>query len=237
MHAIPADFFPVRRRWKSAALAIAVSALLHGGIWSVWMRLKPQPAIQDTPVQVIEAALVDAKPAAPPQPPAETAKPPPKLEKPPEKPALKPAVKPKPKPKPLPRPVQQTRAEPETEIAPAPAPSTAAVVPPTEAPIKAAPVSAPVVEASYRAPGLNNPPTRYPRLALERGWEGAVVVRVHVLPSGGAGEIKLERSSGHDLLDEATIEQVRNWRFAPARRGDSAIDSWVVIPIDYKLKH
>ena len=127
------------------------------------------------------------------------------------------------------------RAEPEPVQDNAP---TAPVEAPT-APVQgkaAAPPPAPFVEASYKAPGLNNPPTRYPRIALERRWEGKVTLRVQVMPNGSAGEIKIERSSGHGILDEATVEQVKNWRFVPARRGDRAVVSWVIVPIEYKLK-
>lgn len=62
-------------------------------------------------------------------------------------------------------------------------------------------------------------------------------MRVRVLANGSPGEIKVERSSGHELLDDSTVEQVQNWRFIPARKGDQPVDSWVIVPIEYKLKH
>ena len=31
-------------------------------------------------------------------------------------------------------------------------------------------------------------------------------------------------------------EAVARWRFVPARRGDSAIESWVLVPIVFKLQ-
>ena len=97
------------------------------------------------------------------------------------------------------------------------------------------PSPVPYIEASYRTPGLNNPPKRYPPIAQQRGWEGKVILKVKVLANGSAGEITVEKSSGHELLDEATIEQVRNWRFTPARRGNVAVDGTIFVPIEYNL--
>jgi protein TonB len=92
------------------------------------------------------------------------------------------------------------------------------------------------VEANYRSAALHNPPTRYPRLALERHWEGMVLLRVRVLANGTAGTVRIERSSGHEVLDESAGEQVKNWRFVPAREGNTPVDSWVIIPVEFKLK-
>ena len=237
MNSIRADFDPEAGQWKVPLLAIAISALLHGALWSLRPSLHSEAQIM--PPQVIEVSLIapQAAPAAPQparpevQPPPEPAKPQPEPERRVEKPAPKKPVKPKPTLRPQPKPAPPA----EPSLAPVQAPAA-----PVEAPIEAkaaAAVPAPFVEASYRSPSLNNPPTRYPRLALERQWEGTVTLRVQVLASGSAGEIKVERSSGHEILDEATVEQVKNWRFIPARRGIQTVVSWVIIPIQYKLKH
>jgi protein TonB len=236
MHSTRADFDPEAGQWKFSVLAIVISAVLHGAFWSLRPNLHSEPRV--TPPQVIEVALI-APQAAPQQaqpqvqPPPEPVKPQPKPKQPAEKPAPKKPVKPKPAVQPPPKPAPPVEPAPEPVQAPA-APG------PAEAPVQtkaAAPAPAPFVEASYRSPSLNNPPTRYPRLALERQWEGTVTLRVQVLASGSAGEIRIERSSGHEILDEATVEQVKSWRFVPARRGDQSVVSWVIIPIQYKLKH
>lgn len=170
----------------------------------------------------------------------EPPQPAPKLDKAPEKPVPKKPDKPKPLPKPKPK------SEPHPEAPPVPPvekvsapPESASPAPPaqSEQAKPEAPAPVPYVEASYKAPGLNNPPKRYPRVAQERQWEGTVTLNVLVLADGSPGEIRVERSSGHELLDEATIEQVKNWRFIPARKGDQAVPSRVVVPIEYKLKH
>jgi len=221
------------RSWLEPAFSIAAAAALHAAVWAAWIAIPANPEPVETPPQLVEVSLIAAQPEASPVPPQPQVQqpPPPK----PEKPAPKKPDKPKPKPKPKPA----VRPAP----APAPEPSQATLPSvPTDAPIApvqakpAAPAPAPFVEATYKAPGLNNPPTRYPRVALERRWEGKVTLRVQVMPNGSAGEIKIERSSGHEILDEATVEQVSNWHFIPARKGDQAVVSWVIVPIEYKLK-
>ena len=37
-------------------------------------------------------------------------------------------------------------------------------------------------------------------------------------------------------LDEAAQKTVRNWRFIPAKRGDTAVQSFVLVPIIFKLE-
>jgi protein TonB len=46
----------------------------------------------------------------------------------------------------------------------------------------------------------------------------------------------LKASSGYSRLDQSAINAVKNWRFIPAKRGEQAIDSWIVVPILFSLK-
>ncbi|PZE09556.1 energy transducer TonB, partial [Pseudomonas sp. 57B-090624] len=94
-----------------------------------------------------------------------------------------------------------------------------------------APVTPPSANAGY----LRNPAPEYPSFAQRRGWEGTVLLRVHVLASGSPSEVQIQKSSGRDLLDEAAIKAVKRWTFVPAKRGDVAQDGWVSVPIDFKL--
>lgn len=93
----------------------------------------------------------------------------------------------------------------------------------------------PLTEPSFGAAYLRNPPPTYPGVAQQRGWQGTVLLKVHVLASGRPDHVGLASSSGHGSLDEAALEAVTNWQFAPARRGDQAIDGWVQVPIEFKL--
>jgi periplasmic protein TonB len=83
---------------------------------------------------------------------------------------------------------------------------------------------------------LNNPKPHYPGIAKSRHWEGLVRLRVYVTPDGRCGNLNVQRSSGHDVLDESALAAVRNWRFVPGKRGDTPIASWVTVPIEFRLR-
>jgi len=93
----------------------------------------------------------------------------------------------------------------------------------------------PLVEARYDVAAFYNPKPPYPLAARRRGLEGRVLLAAHVRADGRCAEVRLRASSGHELLDAIALDTVRRWRFLPARRGDAAVDSWVEIPISFKL--
>ena len=68
------------------------------------------------------------------------------------------------------------------------------------------------------------------------GEEGKVILRVQVTPQGSASEVEIRTSSGSPRLDEAAQKTVRNWKFIPAKQGDTAVQSWVLVPIIFKLE-
>lgn len=77
----------------------------------------------------------------------------------------------------------------------------------------------------------------YPEQARRQGWEGRVVVRLEVLPSGVAGNISVDHSSGYKLLDEAAVQAVQEWRFVPAKDAASglAIPCITTVPLVFRL--
>jgi protein TonB len=83
---------------------------------------------------------------------------------------------------------------------------------------------------------LKNPRPSYPRIAQREGWEGSVLLRVRVLPSGKPGNIAVQKSSGRKILDEAAIDAVTSWTFIPATQGGASIEGWVTVPIDFRLQ-
>lgn len=104
------------------------------------------------------------------------------------------------------------------------------------APGERAPPAAPIAEARYGVQGLNNPKPPYPLAARRQGIEGRVLLAAHVRADGSCGDVKLKQSSGHSLLDRAALETVKRWRFLPATRAGRAIDSWVDVPIRFRLE-
>jgi protein TonB len=129
-----------------------------------------------------------------------------------------------------------------TPLASEAAPATAA---PDALPVAAAPASTPALAAPAAqekvseprgyAGYLDNPPPAYPPSAQKRGLEGQVVLKVHVLASGQPDSVTVARSSGHAILDDAALKAVTQWTFEPARRGQSAIDGWVQVPLNFKI--
>ncbi len=83
---------------------------------------------------------------------------------------------------------------------------------------------------------LNNPKPGYPEFAKRMGMEGTVMLKVLVSRQGTVLKIEVAHSSGYEILDKAAAEAVRNWRFIPARKGDSPIDQWVQVPVAFHLK-
>lgn len=83
--------------------------------------------------------------------------------------------------------------------------------------------------------GQNNPKPVYPRKALRQRKEGLVVLTLTVTVKGNASGVRVERSSGCALLDNAALKAVRQWRFIPAHMGKVAVSSQVEVPIRFRL--
>ena len=81
-----------------------------------------------------------------------------------------------------------------------------------------------------------NPKPLYPQEARKKGYEGEVLLRVEVLSNGRVGEIEVRRSSGHEVLDRSAIAAVKQWRFVPAKKGETPVPVWVNIPIAFQLR-
>lgn len=100
----------------------------------------------------------------------------------------------------------------------------------------APPAPAPAIEAHEGANYLKNPRPAYPAMAQRRGWEGEVLLRVRVAPDGRAAGAVVQRSSGHELLDQAAVDAVRSWLFVPARQEGVAVAGFVSVPITFRLQ-
>jgi protein TonB len=115
----------------------------------------------------------------------------------------------------------ETAAVPErTVAAPEPANAGAAALPPT----------------GFSAAYLRNPAPSYPLASRRAGEQGTVTLRVRVSPDGLATRVAVERSSRSQHLDAAALEAVKAWRFTPARRGADAVESWMLVPIVFRLE-
>ena len=77
------------------------------------------------------------------------------------------------------------------------------------------------------------------------GFSGGVMEQVasagigsfsYSTPQGTAESVEVRTSSGSQRLDDAAQKTVRNWKFIPAKRGDTAVQSFVLVPIIFKLE-
>jgi len=78
----------------------------------------------------------------------------------------------------------------------------------------------------------------YPEQARQAGREGTVVLKIQILENGRPGHVTVYRSSGSDLLDDAAVDAVRQWRFIPAKERESgqAIVCYTTMPVVFRLK-
>jgi protein TonB len=100
----------------------------------------------------------------------------------------------------------------------------------------ALPVTATETPASFRATYLQNPLPRYPMESRRAGEQGTVMLRVLVARDGTAARVEIDKSSGSPQLDTAARETVKAWRFTPGRRGAETIESWMVVPVVFRLE-
>jgi protein TonB len=199
---------------RSSLLGIVIGA--HVGIFLLILAVKTVvPQIMEMPLVV--DLLEPEAPKAP-------------------EPKLLPVVKPEPvrqKPTPAPKlPTPQIEAT-NSQV---PAPAAPFAAPPDIKPAPPAPAAEPVSQARFDADYLRNPSPSYPPLSRRMGEEGKVILRVSVSPHGTAESVEIKASSGSTRLDEAAQKTVRNWKFIPAKRGEIAVQSWVLVPIIFKLE-
>ena len=96
---------------------------------------------------------------------------------------------------------------------------------------------APKVELpSSSAEYLHNPKPAYPNISKRRGEQGTVTISVLIGMDGSAQDAKVKTSSGFELLDQAALNTVKNWRYVPGKRGGVPETMWFNVPINFVLE-
>lgn len=98
--------------------------------------------------------------------------------------------------------------------------------------IEAIRTNAPVPRPNPMLPHKIDP---YPVLAMRRHQEGAVVLKVLVLPNGQVGDVAIVRSSGFAQLDAAALTGVGGWYYVPAVRRHRPVPAWTLIRVRFAL--
>jgi protein TonB len=86
-------------------------------------------------------------------------------------------------------------------------------------------VSLPFINASRQS--HIGPPLEYPALALRRGYEGIVLIKIDVDRQGKVTHVQLLESSGYDILDQEVLKAAKKWLYKPAKKGNEPIEDSV----------
>ncbi len=76
----------------------------------------------------------------------------------------------------------------------------------------------------------------YPEGARALRHQGTVLLTVSVDSKGRVTSARISQSCGHPALDNAALNAVRAWQFAPAQQNGIAIAAQVEIPVGFRLE-
>ena len=235
---------------------LGLSVLLHGALLLALPRLPVTPPALPTIVASIRLVMPEASapaqpvPAAQPVPEPAPVPRPPRAERAEARPVLaapqpaKPLVRPRPAAAaPLESATQPTTppASPPampTEIAVA-APRSADPAPPATTPHPTAQRASTEAIDSYRRQltDLFAREHEYPRVAAMRGWEGEVRLRLRVARRGQLLGVRVDRSSGFEVLDQHALALLEgHGKLPPLPEALEVAEIEVVVPITYRLR-
>ena len=196
----------------------------------------PAPAAQPAPVQ----EALQAPAAAPRSPRAERAEARPVLATPqPARPALRQALAASPATPSEPVAVPVTPPAMPTELAAAPRAAEATAAPPATPPHPTAQRASTEAIDSYRRQltDLVAREHEYPRVAAMRGWEGEVRLRLRVARRGQLLGVRVDRSSGFEVLDQDALALLEgHGSLPPLPDALELAEIEVVVPITYRLR-
>jgi protein TonB len=75
----------------------------------------------------------------------------------------------------------------------------------------------------------------YPEAARRAGVQGTTLLRIHIEADGRVSDVTVERSAGHQGLDQAAAAAVRRWRFEPALNSAGAVSVWALVPVEFRI--
>ncbi|MDR7305015.1 protein TonB [Rhodoferax saidenbachensis] len=219
---------------RNTTIVVSVVLFHIAVLWALQTGLLRRVAEVIVPAEILVEMMSPPAPAPKPQPtpqPQVRAKTPaPK----PTPPTPTPAVTPQPAPAPLAL-APSAVAPPATSAAPTAAPATPATQA-TGSAVSAPPAPPKIELPSSDADHLNNPLPVYPLKSRQLGETGTTTLRVLIGADGLTKEVRVEKSSGFDRLDQAAIAAVTRWRFVPGKRDGVPVDMWKSQAIPFVLK-
>jgi periplasmic protein TonB len=92
----------------------------------------------------------------------------------------------------------------------------------------------PIVRAARPKGGYQVRPV-YPESARRAGIQGTTLLRIHIETDGRVSDISVERSAGHQSLDQAAADAVRRWRFEPALSSSGPVAMSALVPVEFRI--
>lgn len=78
---------------------------------------------------------------------------------------------------------------------------------------------------------------KYPALAKSTGFQGTVILKLHLSYLGELLDVSVKESSGYQILDEQTLKIAKGIAFYPPfPPAIEAKDTWLEIPVEYRLE-
>jgi protein TonB len=93
----------------------------------------------------------------------------------------------------------------------------------------------PYYKVEVKPQPINIPKPQYPDLARRAGIEGTTVVKALVDVDGSIIEVKVLKSSGNQMLDQAALAAAMRAKFTPAKQRDKYVRVYVSIPMRFQL--
>lgn len=94
----------------------------------------------------------------------------------------------------------------------------------------------PYYKVEVKPKPIYNPIPKYPELAKQAGIEGTTVIKMLVDIDGTVREVKILKSSGNQMLDQAALVAAKQSKFTPAKQRDKFVRVWVSRPFRFLLK-
>src|SRR5262245_25242438 len=94
--------------------------------------------------------------------------------------------------------------------------------------------SGPIVRAARPKGGYQVRPV-YPESARRAGVQGTTLLRIHIETDGRVSDVTVERSAGHQSLDQAAADAVRRWRFEPALSSSGPVAMSALVPVEFRM--
>lgn len=78
----------------------------------------------------------------------------------------------------------------------------------------------------------------YPDTSRRLKEEGDVIIAILINSDGSVGDVKVEKSSGYQRLDDAAVEfyKTKASKFLPATKGGQPVAAWKTLKVTWKLK-